>query len=454
MTAPPAGAAPFTSTTESSFYNLLASEPITEQESPAGAFGAPPLSNAPPSNSESDFESTLAGLEIPEASAPEEFPGSVSTTFENSPLTTLTLTNFSDLLASEAIAPPASTGAAPSGGLLGTILAPLFGSKSGPGGAGAPLGTPSSPLYTVSVAGPTSGFSGIPGGSFAEGTGGGTSGTGARVGSSGLLGGIIGNLSVSIEKFFANLFGVKNPAGLSNPAAAVGTLYNGPAVPGYGGGGAPASGPLGVLGSLIPTPGAVPGSAPLGTAASPLYTIVVSGAAGSPLSSLGNFQSSSAPGGLGSFLALFQSQGSSSSTALGTAANPMYVIDAEGGSGGGFGGLGSLFGSGGGGSADASSAADSGGDLGDLFGGFMASGGDVDPTKAYIVGERRPEIFFPGQRGHIHPLTDLPGAGNHTTHVNAHFHGVTDMDSFQKSRGQILSELHRTVSIANERNRR
>jgi len=481
------GSSEYTSTTGPNFYDLLAGSPLEgSPESPAGAYGLPPLPSAPPI----DITSGLAGLELPESSTPPAFPGSVSTTIENLPLTTSTLTNFSDLLASEAAIPPAlpGTAAAPSGGLLGNIFGSLFGSKSGRGGAGGPTGAPSSPLYTVNVSGPTSGFSGVPGAPLTEGSGGGGNLlTGAGGGASGLIGG----LSVSIEKFFANLFGVQNPKGLPTLPGA-GSLYNGPAVPGYGGApGAPSS-PLGILGSLLPIPGATTGTGSLGTAANPMYVIVVSGAAGplSPSTSsfanlgapgsepvgsfysgpevpgygggdedLGDTSSSAPAGGLSGILAMFKSQGSSSSTALGTAANPMYVIDAEGGSGsgglGGGGSLGGLFGSGGDDSGSASGADDSGGDLGDLFGGFMASGGDVMPGQAYIVGERRPELFIPGQSGHIHPTTDLPGSGGgHTTQVSAHFHGVTDMDSFRKSQGQILSELHRTVSIANERNRR
>jgi hypothetical protein len=131
----------------------------------------------------------------------------------------------------------------------------------------------------------------------------------------------------------------------------------------------------------------------------------------------------------------------------------MYVIDAEGGSGsGGLGSLGGLFGS----DDDDSGSSDAGDSGGGLdFGGFMASGGDVMPGQAYIVGERRPELFIPGQHGRIHPTTDLPGAGGaHTTNVTMHVHGATDMDSFRKSQAQVMSELHRQVSIANERNRR
>ncbi|WP_022697931.1 tape measure protein [Euryhalocaulis caribicus] len=41
--------------------------------------------------------------------------------------------------------------------------------------------------------------------------------------------------------------------------------------------------------------------------------------------------------------------------------------------------------------------------FGSLFGGFRASGGPVSAGKAYVVGEKRPEMFVPGQSGTIIP---------------------------------------------------
>ena len=41
--------------------------------------------------------------------------------------------------------------------------------------------------------------------------------------------------------------------------------------------------------------------------------------------------------------------------------------------------------------------------LGSLFGGFRAGGGPVQAGRAYVVGEKRPELFVPGQSGHIVP---------------------------------------------------
>jgi hypothetical protein len=48
-----------------------------------------------------------------------------------------------------------------------------------------------------------------------------------------------------------------------------------------------------------------------------------------------------------------------------------------------------------------------GGFVGDLFGGQRAAGGPVAGGKAYLVGERGPELFVPGQSGSIVPNTGL-----------------------------------------------
>lgn len=41
--------------------------------------------------------------------------------------------------------------------------------------------------------------------------------------------------------------------------------------------------------------------------------------------------------------------------------------------------------------------------LGSIFGGFKARGGSVQAGKAYVVGEKRPELFVPGSNGRIEP---------------------------------------------------
>ncbi|HEU4709606.1 MAG TPA: hypothetical protein VFS17_09850, partial [Methylophilaceae bacterium] len=58
--------------------------------------------------------------------------------------------------------------------------------------------------------------------------------------------------------------------------------------------------------------------------------------------------------------------------------------------------------------------------FGSLFGGARASGGPVDPSKMFLVGEKGPELFVPGTGGTIIP-NDFSGGGdtNITVHVDA-----------------------------------
>ncbi len=56
--------------------------------------------------------------------------------------------------------------------------------------------------------------------------------------------------------------------------------------------------------------------------------------------------------------------------------------------------------------------------FGDIFGGFRAAGGPVSGGKAYIVGERGPEMFMPGNSGSIIPNNKLSSAGNFSGSVN------------------------------------
>lgn len=53
----------------------------------------------------------------------------------------------------------------------------------------------------------------------------------------------------------------------------------------------------------------------------------------------------------------------------------------------------------------------------DIFGGARASGGPVSAGKAYLVGERGPELFFPNRSGSISP--NGGGVGGTTIHVDA-----------------------------------
>ncbi|HWF03149.1 MAG TPA: hypothetical protein VHA06_05645, partial [Candidatus Angelobacter sp.] len=82
----------------------------------------------------------------------------------------------------------------------------------------------------------------------------------------------------------------------------------------------------------------------------------------------------------------------------------------------------------------------------------LENGGGVSPGKAYVVGEKRPELFLPTSAGRIVPNFSNSPAQTSTT-VNAHFHGVTDVDSFRKSQNQIASTLGNSVQNARMRGR-
>ncbi len=117
--------------------------------------------------------------------------------------------------------------------------------------------------------------------------------------------------------------------------------------------------------------------------------------------------------------------------------------------------LGGLFG---GGSGDSSGDGGGGGNfftklLGNLFGGGRAGGGDVQPGKAYMVGEKRPELFLPRSAGTIVP--SFTGGDSKTIAVTQHFHISTpDADSFKKSQGQISSAMGQAAQRGFARNGR
>lgn len=96
--------------------------------------------------------------------------------------------------------------------------------------------------------------------------------------------------------------------------------------------------------------------------------------------------------------------------------------------------FGNMFGGGSGG----------GGIFSKLFGGARASGGPVESGRAYLVGERGPELFMPRQSGRI----QASGAGGITINV----HGVTDADSFRRSRTQVAAAAQFALARAGARN--
>jgi hypothetical protein len=111
---------------------------------------------------------------------------------------------------------------------------------------------------------------------------------------------------------------------------------------------------------------------------------------------------------------------------------------------------------GGGGGGDDSDADSGGGsDFGDFFGGGLASGGDVSPGMAYLVGERGAEVFAPHTAGRIIPnLSPANGGGGGHTYNNVTMNISTpDADSFGRSQSQIMREAQRHLSIQSGRGR-
>jgi hypothetical protein len=91
--------------------------------------------------------------------------------------------------------------------------------------------------------------------------------------------------------------------------------------------------------------------------------------------------------------------------------------------------------------------------IGGIFGGFLAGGGDTQPGRAYIVGEKRPELFVPGQAGRVVPsVTNGNSTYNHTS-VNMTIN-TPDADSFRRSQGQISSSMGAAASRGQARNGR
>jgi hypothetical protein len=77
--------------------------------------------------------------------------------------------------------------------------------------------------------------------------------------------------------------------------------------------------------------------------------------------------------------------------------------------------------------------------VGSFFGGFLAGGGDTQPGKAYIVGEKRPELFVPGQAGRVVP--NVPTSSGNIQHITLQQTIVTpDADSFKRSQGQVAAQ--------------
>lgn len=82
-----------------------------------------------------------------------------------------------------------------------------------------------------------------------------------------------------------------------------------------------------------------------------------------------------------------------------------------------------------------------------LFGGFRAAGGPVSSGKAYVVGEKGPEIFAPNMNGAIVPNSALGGGGNNVV-VNVNVTGAqASNQQSARENGAIIGEMVRSTVI-------
>jgi lambda family phage tail tape measure protein len=204
----------------------------------------------------------------------------------------------------------------------------------------------------------------------------------------------------------------------------------------------------GLGGGLFGAAGGAAGQKPGTSKSNAIWTRNADGVPGLPAG--GSFGSTPVTG------SLFHANSTGAGAPAGTAQDPSFITTADspgsgilaglGGSGKGgnpiaglFSSVGSMFGPMGG---------MAGGLLGDIFGGFRADGGDTTPGKAYMVGERGPEVMMPRTAGTVIPNHAL-GSGK-STHVSVtnHFHNTQDMDTFKKSSAQIQRDFGRSTQVA------
>lgn len=96
----------------------------------------------------------------------------------------------------------------------------------------------------------------------------------------------------------------------------------------------------------------------------------------------------------------------------------------------------------------------SGGLLGKIFGGFRAEGGPVMPGKAYMVGERGPEMIVPSSAGTVIPNHALGGSGvviNQTINVDGGANPATIRQELVKLMPQIADATVGAVIDARRR---
>jgi flagellar biosynthesis chaperone FliJ len=91
-----------------------------------------------------------------------------------------------------------------------------------------------------------------------------------------------------------------------------------------------------------------------------------------------------------------------------------------------------------------------------LFGGFRASGGSIDPSKFYMVGENGPELFVSKTAGDIIPASPTtmtaptPSGRNGSTVININMSNMSG-DDVRRSGGQVAAQVARAVSRAQRR---
>lgn len=88
-----------------------------------------------------------------------------------------------------------------------------------------------------------------------------------------------------------------------------------------------------------------------------------------------------------------------------------------------------------------------------LFGGFRAGGGNVSNNKAYIVGERGPELFMPSSSGSIVPNNQL-GGGNVSVNVTVNSDGSSSVQadaSFGKQLGNAIKSVVQSELLKQKR---
>ena len=80
--------------------------------------------------------------------------------------------------------------------------------------------------------------------------------------------------------------------------------------------------------------------------------------------------------------------------------------------------------------------------IGKLFGGGRAEGGGVSPDRAYLIGEKGPEIMVPRAAGTVIPNHQLGGSQttNHVTHNNVVNATVNANGGGSPSQNQDLAE--------------